>query len=455
KERWPGEYPTKMFDCFKEVQCDINEIHKGKKSGMYHFYYGGDQAAVVGTSLINANVALEADKRVWDMPVWPEEINKDKEGIALGYKRAREMLQPEPYPENFPELPKLNTLEEQAKKLGPEYANNFYRPPITVTFENRVNSAGVRQLKSKLTGNDCTGVNDGSKNSTLMNYVPDAWNHGCEIFCQINVHRIKKDKESKKWVIFYEWLDEEREIYNDEHHNSLYFVTADVVFLAAGTIGSNEILLRSRNFGLEVSPEVGQRFSGNGDVRIAMGDQNSLSFPNGPVGPCITGIIDMRQSGDSVHDGYVIEEGVCPAALATILKTLLKTTDVRDKDKPTNITFGESFSKFLREISSLSNYQGAMANTQTYLIMSHDDNTGRIQLVNNKVKIEYEGVGETEMVKKLNERLSRATTNVNGDYVASPIWKRALGCKLVTVHPLGGCCMGKDGKSGVVNHKGQ
>ncbi|CAG8709903.1 10339_t:CDS:2, partial [Dentiscutata heterogama] len=208
KERWPGEYPTKTIDCFKEVQSESGEIQTGKKTGMYHLYYGSDQSAVVGcglggTSLINANVALEVDKRVWDMPVWPEEIRKDKEGIEL----AGAMLQPVPYPEHFPELHKLKVLEEQAKKLGPEYAKNFYRPPITVTFENRVNSAGVRQSKSTLTGNDSTGVNDGSKNSTLMNYISDAWNHGCEIFCQIDVRRIKKDKETGKWVVFYEWLE--------------------------------------------------------------------------------------------------------------------------------------------------------------------------------------------------------------------------------------------------------
>lgn len=471
KERWPGEYPTETHDCFKEAQYESGKTRKGKKTGMYRFYYGGDQAAVTGcglggTSLINANVALEADKRVWEMSAWPEEIRKDNEGIKLGYKRAKEMLQPEPYPEHFPVLPKLKVLEEQAKKLGPEYAKNFYRPPITVTFENRVNSAGVRQLKSTLTGNDTAGANDGSKNTTLVNYISDAWNHGCEIFCQINVQRIKKDKKTGKWVVFYEWLDDGREEFSDNH--SLYFVMADVVFLAAGTLGSNEILLRSRNFGLEVSSQVGEKFSGNGDIlgfgyntdhkcnAVAMGDHNPSNFSNGPVGPCITGIIDMRQSGDSVYDGYVIEEGACPAPCAKILSTYFKIVNTEDKNKPTNLTFSEKFAKFLREISSnTSNYQGAMANTQSYLIMSHDHSNGRIQLVNDKVNIEFNGVGELEMIKKLNETLSRATININGDYISSPLWLKVFGCKLITVHPLGGCCMGKDGKTGVVNHKGQ
>lgn len=34
---------------------------------------------------------------------------------------------------------------------------------------------------STLSGQDCTGVNDGSKNSVLMNYLPDAWNWGAEM----------------------------------------------------------------------------------------------------------------------------------------------------------------------------------------------------------------------------------------------------------------------------------
>ena len=44
------------------------------------------------------------------------------------------------------------------------------------------------------------------------------------------------------------------------------FVTADVVVLAAGTLGSTQILLRSRDLGLPVSDRLGHGFSGNGDV---------------------------------------------------------------------------------------------------------------------------------------------------------------------------------------------
>jgi cholesterol oxidase len=45
-----------------------------------------------------------------------------------------------------------------------------------------VNHMGVKQEASTLSGQDATGVNDWSKNSTLMNYLPDAWNHGAEMY---------------------------------------------------------------------------------------------------------------------------------------------------------------------------------------------------------------------------------------------------------------------------------
>ncbi|CAG8546209.1 1672_t:CDS:10 [Funneliformis mosseae] len=473
KERWPGEFPTKLRDCLKEVQYSSPKIHTGNKTGLYQFYNGSNQDAVVacglgGTSLINANVALEADDRVWQMSVWPNEIRNDQESLKRGYERAREMLQPVSYPSNFPELPKLKTLEEQARLLGDKYHKNFSRPPITVTFENRVNAAGVRQQASTLTGNDCTGINDGSKNSTLMNYIPDAWNHGCEIFCECSVQRIKKCDKTNRYIIFYEWLDDNRTKFKEESRFCPYFVIADVVFLGAGTLGSNEILLRSRSYGLKVGDRLGKGFSGNGDI-LGFG-YNMDNFVNGvgsgdrvasgldaPVGPCITGIIDMRRDAENVLKGYVIEEGAIPLAVGKAFQIFLKSGSTLVGSKPKNLTYSQSFNRRWRQIRSAIGgfYTGAISHTQTYLIMSHDDNTGQLELVNDRLNMEYKGVGTSDTVMELNKVLEDATTLVNGTYIPSPLWSKFLGRGMVTVHPIGGCGMGKDGNSGVVNHKGQ
>lgn len=106
--------------------------------------------------------------------------------LMVDYALACQVLQPQQYPEDFPKLAKLELLEEQAKRLGPDFQKRFSRVHQTTTFEDRVNNMGVFQKKSTLSGQDCTGVNDGSKNSTLMNYLPDAWNHGAEMYISLH-----------------------------------------------------------------------------------------------------------------------------------------------------------------------------------------------------------------------------------------------------------------------------
>jgi len=66
--------------------------------------------------------------------------------------------------------------------MGKDFHDRFSRVPQTTTFTDRVNNMGVSQKKSTLSGQDSTGLNDWSKNTTLMNYLPDAWNHGAEMY---------------------------------------------------------------------------------------------------------------------------------------------------------------------------------------------------------------------------------------------------------------------------------
>ena len=89
------------------------------------------------------------------------------------------MLEPEPYPSEFPKLPKLGLLKKQAAAVGLE--KKFYRVPQTTRFRDGPNRTGVEMQASTLTGMDLTGVNDGSKSSTLVNYLSDAWNWGAEM----------------------------------------------------------------------------------------------------------------------------------------------------------------------------------------------------------------------------------------------------------------------------------
>ena len=56
-------------------------------------------------------------------------------------------------------------------------------------------------------GNECTGINDGSKNSVLTTYLADAWNWGTEIFCGVEVSHIQTLGEGEGYLVHYALLD--------------------------------------------------------------------------------------------------------------------------------------------------------------------------------------------------------------------------------------------------------
>ena len=118
------------------------------------------------------------------------------------------------------------------------------RPEINVTFTAGPNAAGIQQKACVLCGDCCSGCNYGAKNTVLMNYLPDAHAHGAHIFTEVAVRSVQRWQ--GKWRVVFDVPGEGRGRYDDAPSQ---FVTADVVVLAAGTLGSTQILLRSRACG--------------------------------------------------------------------------------------------------------------------------------------------------------------------------------------------------------------
>jgi choline dehydrogenase-like flavoprotein len=334
---------------------------------------------------------------------------------------------------------------------------------------------------STLSGQDCTGINDGSKSSVLMNYLPDAWNWGAEIFCECEVRYIKRDPSGKGYIVFFAWHGNKRNRANfeDLFYNELMWVRAkELCFLAAGTLGTTEILLRSKELGLKMSPRVGSGMSGNGDI-LAFGyntDEiaNAIGRQNPPkddllrpVGPTITGIIDMRGEDEAkdVLDGFVLEEGAVPEVLSQFLQAMLQLTPgkVYPEDNASQSGYNR-LRRFLAkaETKIMGPYSpGSSINrTQIYLIMSHDSNEATLTLEGDKAYLRFLGVGRGKHVEELNKFLAKATHAVGGVLVNSPFYAfkyAGLGEEQITVHPIGGANMSFDGtgEGGVTNHMGE
>ena len=171
KEFQPGEYPNNLKSALSELQADLPDRHRGSPTGLYDLRLNKDinvflGCGLGGTSLVNANVSLRAEPRIFDDHKWPPELRDDSKGrLEDGYRRAEEMLKPTPYPTDFPTLPKLRALERSATHLN----ERFYRPPINVTFKDGPNHVGVQQQAYKLCGDCISGCNYGAKNRGYVN----------------------------------------------------------------------------------------------------------------------------------------------------------------------------------------------------------------------------------------------------------------------------------------------
>ncbi|KAH8719657.1 hypothetical protein HC256_000087 [Beauveria bassiana] len=362
-EKWPGEYPTGLRQVAGQVHLSAGRAGAcGKATGMFHIVAGKGQSAVVanglgGGSLINANVFLEADKSTLSSELWPSEIRQDPACLH----KCIEVLEPEPYPQNWPVLEKTVRLQKQAQAFG--VGDRFYRVPQTTRFRHGISSAGLPMAPSTLTGQDATGVNDGSKTTTLVTYLADAWHWGADIFCACEVRYVEKaSAELGGYLVYFAAHDSARAAFARDRYAELSWVHAKkAVFLGAGSLGTTEILLRSKAMGLAMSDLVGQGMSGNGDMlafgcvcpdgkNLHLTDKNFRYNTSRGVheyrdrkqtftdrqGPTITSIIDMRDKTGNPLDGYVIQDGGVPTVLSAFVNTVVgsQATVRLEDDKP-------------------------------------------------------------------------------------------------------------------------
>jgi cholesterol oxidase len=457
KELHSGEYPNSMLSALREIQVHAPGADLGPDSGLFDFHAGPDITVLAGcglggTSLINANVALEPGEEIFADSRWPAPLRHHPEVLKPFLQAAKTMLGSVPYPGDWPEPPKLTALGQVARSLGREVS----RPDINVTFTDGPNAAGVRQNACVLCGDCCSGCNYGAKNSVLMNYLPDAHAHGAHIFTEVAVSSVRRWQ--GRWRVGYDVLSAGLR----QRPAAERFITADVVVLAAGTLGSTSILLRSREAGLPLSDRLGHGFSGNGDVLafaydtdtpvhgVGLGDD--ISRAGTLVGPAITGLIDLRGPGADLSTALIIEEGSIPGALAPMLPFLLNAASYgKLGDGPVPVA------RRLRELAggAFGAHHGPVNRTLTYLVMSTDDSGGRITLDNDRARVEWPGVAGQSVFARDDQVLATATRALHGVLAPDPLWTLTGGRSLITVHPLGGCVMADDVGGGVVDHAGR
>ncbi|HJZ68042.1 MAG TPA: GMC family oxidoreductase, partial [Blastocatellia bacterium] len=249
--------------------------------------------------------------------------------------------------------------------------------------------------------------------------------------------------------------------------------------LSAGALGSTAIMLRSREQGLSLPNTVGSRFSGNGDF-FGLAYNSDLrtdvlgwgAYPDsdrarriqpgpGPTlfpGPTIVARIRYRKD-KPFQKRITVEDLSFPLMYVDAARAAFAIMFGRDTDADDFFDNLEETGRRLLDIGAFNPEleKGALNYTMLYLVMGYDDAGGRIELDANtgQTAIRWPGAGNQGVFQRENDLLLEQATALGADFIQNPIWGFTPARTLFTAHPLGGCPMGEDHTTGLVNDAGQ
>ncbi len=351
-----GEFPSRFPEMRNEMRVTGKRMSLGSQTGLYDVRLGEDMHVLVGCglgggSLVNAGVALRPDDRVFADAVWPGQIRQD--GLLdEGFRRARQWLQPARDPQAEAQI-KFQSLAQATRGMP----GRTVAPEIVVSFDERVSAGGIAQPACTRCGDCCGGCNVGAKNTVALTYLPDAVRHGAELFTHAKVSHVERRGDG--------WTVHVRNMNKDTRGDGQDIaVSAERVILSAGTLGSTEILLRSRDKGLAFSDRLGARFSANGDIIAfgygakipvnAIGVGHPIKEGLAAVGASVSGQYELDDANDLSHE-LRVQEGALPSALAPVLPVMF-------------VPNGRLLGALKSLVSGV--YKGPLASLQTFFAVS-------------------------------------------------------------------------------------
>ena len=403
---------------------------------------------VGGGSLHYFNVHLRAAQEIFSQAAWPARVKRPT--LDPYYALAEDMLDSVPLtPPEGRELPSRTKAFQAAATAAGRTPRLV---PIGVyTGTGRANPhSGISQSACDYSGDCMLGCMLHSKNTLDLNYIPVAEKNGAEVFPLHQVDKIEPLSDNSYKLVF-ERLDPA-----NPTHSEIGSVVGKKVVLAAGTLGSSELLLRSRDIHrtlAHISPALGRRFSGNGDFLLA-GTLDADREIDPGRGPSITVGADFSTPNNMIF----IEDLGFPEPFMWLLEGAIPNSNrIRNLIEAATTylldTLGVGRGRISFEADRLFR-GGATLRFLPYLGMGTDAADGRLQLQEGWIDVQWSPRKSKQLFQEIEEAMKILSRGIHGTYVTSLLWQWPLR-KLLTAHPLGGCFMGEDASSSVVNHCGE
>src|SRR5215217_1793815 len=281
--RWwhPGEFPRRPDELFANVwdpargRYGLYDLHRFK--GLHAVTAAG----VGGGSLIYANVQLRKPEHWFTTAIdsrrsadWP--VSYDD--LAPHYDEVAKLLDPVPFvaPENM--VPRAAAFEWAARRQGYEVCS----PPLAVRFDPPADGhARPGRQPCTMCGECILGCNFGAKNTLDLTVLEHD-------LIDVRPHMLVRSitRRGGRYVVRYLDLRSGDGPAISEQRATIHELSCLVLVVAAGSLGSTELLLRSAPGLPALSRALGTRFSPNGDLltfgsRIGRGA--AAQFAGGPA----------------------------------------------------------------------------------------------------------------------------------------------------------------------------
>ena len=483
QEYLAGRFPSRWSDLAGHVRFAAGGAEKarGVREGLFDLRVGADASVLVasgvgGGSLINAGVLEPPRPEVLQSSRWPKAVRQDPDFLAaMPALRARLGGHPWQQPPT-----KSQVLLRLAPAKPPEAWKAVH---VSVAQATGANAAGVT-LDACIGCGDCfSGCNHNAKDSLDLNLLRLAEQAGARIVSGATVLRLAKvgsaDSQPPLWRVFVNHTAGELR----RRQKRPFELLARRVVLAAGTLGSTEILMRSQRENLRLSALLGRGFSANGDLIAAVHGlkpevnavaDEAVAPCERHIGPTITSMIDLR---DDATTPMVVQDLAVPAPLRRLYAETFALAD-------TLARLSESDTQDHRrsDLDPVAADPAVLRQSLVVAVMGQDAADGELRLPpaatsplgsaagdaeDGLLGVHWPGLRSEQRLVDAQRRLAQlhAAARLGGRVLANPLWRplgepleAVFGAQrgpLLTVHPLGGCCMGEDRHSGVVDDRGR
>ncbi len=434
--RWaPGQFPRDVSRTDEVLwRYPVREQAQGLFDVRFLSGVGTVTASGVGGgSLIYANMHVRQDAAVFEDPRWPR--GTSRAALEPYFDRVAQEVGVSPLPGSV-RLPKRDAFRRAGAAMGRE----VFDPPAAVAWTE---APGPGRSACKLCAECEFGCQTGSKQSMDLTYLARAEALGASVWPRMLASHVEPLPAGAGYRVHV----------RDLESGEMRQVEGARVVLAAGTLGTVELLLRSRARGLpQLSSRLGHGFSGNGDFLGSL--QGAREELKPWEGPDVTSVMRFFDEAPS----FTMTAATFNEAVTRVLAGMgqPRLGRLAGVGAPAWPLLGGLLHQALQRgwLNEPLRKDAEPARSLNLFAIGRDNANGRMSLRGGQLDIAWDYAKENQaLIARMSAAMQAVAGQLGGTFAPVVTWE--LFKRPFTVHPLGGAAMADVPERGVVSAEGE